>query len=98
MAGQDGGETTNDSPAEEGIHRDPLEKDTKVRVCVCVCVRACVCACALAYMCARVCVRACVRVHVCICVRARDAPIRIFATDTKYRFFVMVIGRYQCRF
>ncbi len=28
----------------------------------------------------------------------RDAPIRIFATDAKYRFFVMVIGRYQCRF
>ncbi len=28
----------------------------------------------------------------------RDAPIRIFAADTKYRFLVMVIGRYRCRF
>ncbi len=31
-------------------------------------------------------------------IQTRDAPIRIFAADTKYRFLVMVIGRYRCRF
>ncbi len=50
MAGQDGGETTNDSPAEEGIHWDPLEKDT-VCVCVRVCVHVCVCVCACVCVC-----------------------------------------------
>lgn len=30
-----------------------------------------------------------------VLVFAKDAPIRIFAVNTEYRFFVMVIGRYR---
>ena len=39
----------------------PVERGSRVRMCVCVC--ACVCACVC------VCVRVCVRVRVCVCVR-----------------------------